>query len=111
MFEQIFEEYRKAVDSSLKMQQEMYRQWMNGWPVNPSEVTADDDGRSTSTLCDPRREDVPRMQRGGIGRRCFRESHCECGPKTMISPPATLNAKNTMKIHTPNRIQKLRRAR
>jgi hypothetical protein len=33
MFEQIFDEYRKAVESSLKMQQDMYRQWMNGWPV------------------------------------------------------------------------------
>jgi len=39
MFEQIFDEYRKAVDSSLKMQQEMYRQWMNGWPVKPPDVT------------------------------------------------------------------------
>jgi hypothetical protein len=29
----------------------------------------------------------------------------------MMSPPATLRAKNTMKIQTPNRIQKLRRAR
>ena len=40
MFEQIFDEYRKAVDSSLKMQQEMYRQWMNGWPIKPPDVTA-----------------------------------------------------------------------
>ena len=39
MFEQIFDEYRKAVDSSFKMQQEMYRQWMNGWPVKPPDVT------------------------------------------------------------------------
>jgi hypothetical protein len=38
MFEQIFEEYRNAVDSSLQMQQEMYRQWMNGWPIKPSDV-------------------------------------------------------------------------
>jgi hypothetical protein len=29
----------------------------------------------------------------------------------MINPPATLKAKNTMKIQTPKRIQKLRRAR
>jgi hypothetical protein len=33
MFEQIFDEYRKAVDSSFKMQQDMYRQWMNSWPI------------------------------------------------------------------------------
>ncbi len=39
MFEQIFDEYRKAVDSSFNMQREMYRQWMNGWPVKPPDVT------------------------------------------------------------------------
>jgi hypothetical protein len=33
MFEQIFDEYRKAVDSSFKLQQEMYRQWMNNLPI------------------------------------------------------------------------------
>jgi hypothetical protein len=33
MFEKIFDDYRKAVESSFKMQQQMYRQWMNGWPV------------------------------------------------------------------------------
>ena len=35
MFEQIFDQYRKAVESSFEMQQEMYRQWMNGLPVQP----------------------------------------------------------------------------
>jgi hypothetical protein len=40
MFEQIFEEYHKAVDSSLKLQQEMYRKWMNGWPVKPPVVNS-----------------------------------------------------------------------
>jgi hypothetical protein len=33
MFEKIFEDYRKALESSFRMQQQMYRQWMNGWPV------------------------------------------------------------------------------
>jgi len=42
MFEQIFDEYRRAVDSSFKMQQEMYRQWMNGWPVKWPDVTKAD---------------------------------------------------------------------
>ena len=45
MFEQIFDEYRKAVESSLKMQQEMYRQWMNGWPVKPPELRAEQERR------------------------------------------------------------------
>jgi len=40
MFEQIFEEYRKAVDSSFKVQQEMYRKWMNLWPVKPPDFDA-----------------------------------------------------------------------
>lgn len=40
MFEQIFDEYRKAVESSFRMQQDMYRQWMNGWPVKPADVAA-----------------------------------------------------------------------
>lgn len=37
MFEQIFDDYRKAVESSFRMQQEMYRNWMNGLPVKPSD--------------------------------------------------------------------------
>jgi hypothetical protein len=39
MFEQVFDEYRKVVDSSFKMQQDMYRHWMNGWPVKSPEVS------------------------------------------------------------------------
>jgi hypothetical protein len=49
MFEQIFDEYRKAVDSSFKMQQDLYRQWMNNWPVktpDASEGTVEDQIRS-----------------------------------------------------------------
>ncbi len=42
MFEQIFDEYRKAVESSFRMQQELYRQWMNGWPVKPPDVPVAD---------------------------------------------------------------------
>ena len=38
MFEQIFDEYRKAVETSFRMQQDLYRQWMNGWPVKPPDV-------------------------------------------------------------------------
>jgi hypothetical protein len=40
MFEDIFEGYRKAVESSFTIQQEMYRRWMNGWPVKPPDVKA-----------------------------------------------------------------------
>jgi hypothetical protein len=42
MFEQIFDEYRKAVESSFKVQQELYRKWMSGWPVKPSDVPVAD---------------------------------------------------------------------
>ena len=52
MFEQIFDEYRRAVDSSFKMQQEMYRQWMNGWPVKWPDVTkAVDRGVVKDQIC------------------------------------------------------------
>lgn len=40
MFEQIFDQYRRAVDSSFEMRQEMYRQWMNGLPVKPADLAA-----------------------------------------------------------------------
>jgi hypothetical protein len=33
MFEKLFDDYRKAVESSFKLQQQLYRQWMNEWPV------------------------------------------------------------------------------
>ncbi len=39
MFEQMFDEYRKAVDSSFKVQQDMCRQLLNGWSVKPADVT------------------------------------------------------------------------
>ncbi len=38
MFEPIFDEYRKVVDTSFRMQQDLYRQWMNGWPVKPPDI-------------------------------------------------------------------------
>jgi hypothetical protein len=42
MFEQIFDEYRKAVESSFIIQQELYRKWMNGWPIKPPDVPVAD---------------------------------------------------------------------
>ena len=52
MFEQIFDEYRKAVESSIEMQQEMYRQWMNGWPVKPPDSAPEPiRGWSRSRFC------------------------------------------------------------
>ena len=38
MFEQIFEQYRKVVESSFEMQRELYREWMNGLPVKPPDI-------------------------------------------------------------------------
>lgn len=34
MFEQIYDTFRKATESSFQMQQDMLKQWMSGWP-NP----------------------------------------------------------------------------
>lgn len=35
MFDQLFESFRKASESSLHAQQEMFRQWMQQWPSTP----------------------------------------------------------------------------
>ncbi len=40
MFEEIFDQYRSAVESSFRLQQDLYRQWMNGLPMQPPEVAA-----------------------------------------------------------------------
>ncbi len=57
MFEQIFDEYRNAVDSSLKIQQEMYREWMNGWPVKSPDVAAGADrGSVKEQICSYQKE-------------------------------------------------------
>lgn len=36
MFDQLFESFRKASESSLQAQQEMLRQWMQQWPAAPT---------------------------------------------------------------------------
>ena len=70
MFEQIFDEYRKAVDSSLKMQEEMYRQWMNGWPIKPPDVTTavDREGVRTRSVLPEEMEPHPRGDDGEASR-------------------------------------------
>lgn len=35
MFDQLFESFRKASESSLHAQQEMFKQWMQQWPSAP----------------------------------------------------------------------------
>ncbi len=35
MLDQMFETFRKASESSLQMQQEMYKQWAQQWPTMP----------------------------------------------------------------------------
>ena len=39
MFDQLFESFRKASESSLQAQQEMFKQWMQQWPVSPAAGT------------------------------------------------------------------------
>ncbi|MGC8639928.1 MAG: hypothetical protein ACP5XB_08650 [Isosphaeraceae bacterium] len=38
MFEQIFDQYRKVVESSFETQQDLYREWMNGLPIKPPDL-------------------------------------------------------------------------
>jgi hypothetical protein len=35
MFDQLFDNFRKASESSLQAQQEMFKQWMQQWPALP----------------------------------------------------------------------------
>jgi len=35
MFEQVFESLRKATETSIQMQQEMFKKWVSLWPVVP----------------------------------------------------------------------------
>lgn len=39
MFDQLFENFRKASESSLQAQQEMFKQWMQQWPAAPLNAT------------------------------------------------------------------------
>jgi hypothetical protein len=36
MFDQLFESFRKASESSLQAQQEMFKQWVQQWPTAPT---------------------------------------------------------------------------
>jgi hypothetical protein len=57
MFEKIFDDYRKAVDTSFKLQQQMYRQWMNGWPVKtPGEAGGAHGGAAEEQIRDYQRQ-------------------------------------------------------
>jgi len=43
MFEQIFENFRKATETTLQAQQDLFRQWMSQWPSIPIESPVTDD--------------------------------------------------------------------
>lgn len=36
MFEQVFENLRKATDSTIQMQQELFKKWVSHWPTMPA---------------------------------------------------------------------------
>src|SRR5262245_55178137 len=40
MFEQLFENFRKASESSLRAQQDLFKQWFQQWPAPPSSPSA-----------------------------------------------------------------------
>jgi hypothetical protein len=40
VFEQVFDSFRKAAESSVEMQQELFRQWGAGWPGFPQPQNA-----------------------------------------------------------------------
>jgi hypothetical protein len=53
MFEEIFDQYRNAVESSFRLQQDLYRQWMNGLPVKaPEALACANRGGINDQICD-----------------------------------------------------------
>ena len=40
MFDQVFDNFRKATESTLQAQQDLFRQWMSQWPMFPVTPTA-----------------------------------------------------------------------
>jgi hypothetical protein len=40
MFDQVFDNFRKATESTLQAQQDLFRQWMSQWPMFPVAPTA-----------------------------------------------------------------------
>ena len=39
MFEQVFDSFRKASETTLQAQQDLFRQWMSQWPMFPMDTT------------------------------------------------------------------------
>jgi len=39
MFEQVFESFRKASETTLQAQQDLFHQWMSQWPMFPMDTT------------------------------------------------------------------------
>jgi hypothetical protein len=80
--------------------------------VQARTFSADDNGRLATALRDPWRQDAARVEGVNILVDDLGEAQRACNSvETMIRPPATLSAKNTMKTQTPKRFQKSRRAR
>ena len=40
MLDQVFDNFRKASESSLQMQQELFKQWMSHWPAIPTSASS-----------------------------------------------------------------------
>lgn len=36
MFDQVFDNFRKATETTLQAQQDLFRQWMTQWPMYPA---------------------------------------------------------------------------
>lgn len=47
MFDQVFENFRKATETTLQAQQDLFRQWMSQWPMFPRTPTAPSSPTST----------------------------------------------------------------
>ena len=46
MLEQVFDNFRKATETTLQAQQDLFRQWMSQWPMLPLAPTPSSSGMS-----------------------------------------------------------------
>ena len=49
MFDQVFDNFRKATETTLQAQQDLFRQWMSQWPIAPHRVTDASDSQGQVT--------------------------------------------------------------
>ena len=74
MFEQIFENFRKATETTLQAQQDLFRQWMSQWPSIPIESPPTD---SKGKVSDQVKSFQEHQEKWSDGVMALMTRHCE----------------------------------